>query len=60
MAGIPPIADVDKAKVEGGDAEQVRHRECPAEPEPPPNRPCVREERPALCGLPDLTPFERI
>ena len=58
-AGFPPIADEEVAKVEDSEARRVRHRQRLAEPDPPPKRLSMREERAALHALLDLPPSER-
>src|SRR3954470_507287 len=45
LAGDPPIAEEQGAKVEDAEARRVCHRQRLAEPEPPPKRSCMRGER---------------
>jgi len=59
LAGFPPIVDEAEAKVEDAEARRVRHRKRLAEPDPPPKRLSIREERAALRALQDLPPSER-
>jgi hypothetical protein len=59
LAGLPPIADEQETKGEDADARRIRHRKRLAEPDPPPKRWSVREERAALRALLDLPPSER-
>jgi hypothetical protein len=58
LAGFPPIAE-EEAKNENVEARRVRHRQRLAEPDPPPKRLSMREERAALRALLDLPPSER-
>ena len=58
-ASFPPIVDEEEAKVEDAEARRVRHRKRLAEPDPPPKRLSIREERAALRALLDLPPSER-
>ncbi|MGA2699777.1 MAG: hypothetical protein ABSH35_01590 [Isosphaeraceae bacterium] len=58
-ASFPPIVDEEEAKGEGAEARRVRHRKRLAEPDPPPKRLSIREERAALRALLDLPPSER-
>ena len=58
LAGFPPIVDEEEAKVEDAEARRVRHRKRLAEPDPPPKRLSIREERAALRALLDLPPSE--
>src|SRR3954465_633138 len=55
LTGFPPIAE--EAKEGSAEARRVRHRQRLAEPDPPPKRLTVREERAALRALLDLPPF---
>jgi AraC-like DNA-binding protein len=57
LIGFPPIAE--EAKEGSAEARRVRHRQRLAEPDPPPKRLTVREERDALRALLDLPPFEK-
>ena len=59
LAGFPPIAEEKAAQAEDAEARGVRHRQRLAEPEPPPKRLSMREERAALRALLDLPPSER-
>jgi hypothetical protein len=59
LAGYPPIAGEKAAKVEEAAARRARHRQRLAEPEPPPKRLTMREERAELRALLDLPPTER-
>ena len=58
LAGFPPIAG-EEAKKRNAEARRVRHRRRPAEPDPPPKRLTVREERAALRALLDRPPSEK-
>ena len=58
-ASFPPIVDEEEAKVEDAEARRVRYRKRLAEPDPPPKRLSIREERAALRALLDLPPSER-
>ena len=58
LARFPPIADEEEAKGEDAEAGRVRHRKRLAEPDPPPKRLSMREERAALRALLDLPPSE--
>jgi hypothetical protein len=58
LAGFPPIAE-EEAKKGSAEARRVRHRQRLAEPDPPPKRLTVREERAALRALLDLPPSEK-
>jgi hypothetical protein len=58
LAGFPPVAE-EEAKKGGVEARRVRHRRRLAEPDPPPKRLTVREERAALRALLDLPPSEK-
>jgi hypothetical protein len=58
LAGFPPIAE-EEAKNEDAEARRVRHRQRLVEPDPPPNRLTMREERAALRPLLDLPPSEK-
>ena len=59
LAGFPPFADAEEAKGEDAEARRVRHRRRWAEPDPPPKRLSMREERAMLRALLDLPPSER-
>jgi hypothetical protein len=59
LASFPLIVDEQEAKGEGAEARRVRHRKRLAEPDPPPKRLSIREERAALRALLDLPPSER-
>jgi hypothetical protein len=59
LAGSPPIADEEETKGEDAEARRVRHWKRLAEPDPPPKRLSIREERAALRALLDLPPSER-
>jgi hypothetical protein len=59
LAGFPPLADAEEAKGEDAEARRVRHRRRLAEPDPPPRRFSMREERSMLRALLDLPPSER-
>jgi AraC-like DNA-binding protein len=56
LAGYPPIAEKKAANGEDAATRRARHRQRLAEPEPPPRRLTVREERAALRALLDLPP----
>ena len=56
LAGYPPIAEEKAAQGEDAETRRARHRQRLAEPEPPPRRLTVREERAALRALLDLPP----
>jgi hypothetical protein len=58
LAGFPPIAEGEPKKG-GAGARRVRHRRQLAEPDPPPKRLTVREEREALRALLELPPSEK-
>jgi hypothetical protein len=58
LAGFPPIAE-EEAKKGSAEARRVHHRQRLAEPDPPPKRLTVREERAALRALLDLPPSEK-
>jgi hypothetical protein len=59
LAGFPPLADEEKGQAEGAEARRIRHRQQLAEPEPPPKRLSMREERAALRALLDLPSSEK-
>ena len=50
LAGNPPIAEEEATQREDAEARRVRHRRRLAEPDPPPKRLSVQEERAALWG----------
>ena len=56
LAGYPPITEEKAAKGEDAETRRAQHRHRLAEPEPPPKRLSVREERAALRALLDLPP----
>ena len=56
LAGYPPITEEKAAKGEDAETRCARHRQRLAEPEPPPKRLTVQEERAALRALLDLPP----
>ena len=58
LAGFPPVGE-EEAKKGSAEARRVRHRRRLAEPDPPPKRLTVREERAALLVMPDLPPSEK-
>jgi hypothetical protein len=58
LAGFPPIADDEGIMGEDVEARRVRHPKRLTEPDPPPKRLCMREERAALRTLLDLPPSE--
>ena len=58
LASFPPLADKE-AKNENAETRRVRHRQRLAEPDPPPKRLTVREERAALRALLNLPPSEK-
>jgi hypothetical protein len=53
------LADAEEAQVEDAGARRARHRRRLAEPDPPPKRLTVREERAMLRALLDLPPSDR-
>ena len=60
LAGFPPLADAEEAQVEDAEARRVRHRRRLAEPDPPPKRLSMREERAMLRAFPKSShPFDR-
>jgi len=59
LAGFPPFADEEEVKAEDAEARRVRHQKRLAEPDLPPKRLSMREERAALRALLDLPPSER-
>ena len=58
LAGFPPVAE-EGSRREGAEARRERHRRRLAEPDPPPKRLTVREERAALRALLDRPPSEK-
>ena len=56
LAGFPPIAE-EEAKKRGAEARRVRRRL--ADPDPPPKRLTVQEERAALRALLNLPPSRK-
>src|SRR5262245_58017464 len=56
LAAYPLIAEQEAAKCEDAETRRARHRQRLAEPEPPPRRLTVREERAALRALLDRPP----
>ena len=56
LAGYPPITEEKAVRGEDAEARRVRHRQRLAEPDPPPKRLTIREERAALRALLDLPP----
>ena len=58
LAGFPPIAD-EEAKKGGAEARRVRHRRRLAEPDPPPKRLTVQEERAALRAMLNHPPSQK-
>jgi len=54
LAGHPPIAEAKAVKGEHAEARRARHRRRLAEPDPPPKRLSLQEERAALRALLDL------
>jgi hypothetical protein len=59
LAGFPAIIDEERGKVGDAEARRDRHRRRLAEPDPPPKRLSVQEERAELRALLDLPPTER-
>ncbi len=59
LAGVPPLAAAEEADVENAKARRFRHRRRLAEPDPPPKRISMLEERAMLRALLDLRPSER-
>jgi hypothetical protein len=58
LAGFPPIAE-EAVKKSGVEVRRARHRRRLAEPDPPPKRLTVREERAALRALLKLPPSKK-
>src|SRR5215472_542289 len=58
LAGFPPIAE-EEAQKGNAAARRVRHRRRLAEPDPPPKRLTVREERATIRALLDRPPSEK-
>jgi hypothetical protein len=59
LAGFPPLAAAEEAQGENAEGLRVRHRRRLAEPDPPPKRLTMREERAMLQALLDLPPSDR-
>jgi hypothetical protein len=59
LAGYPPIAEEKAVKGKDAEARRVRHRRRLAEPDPPPKRLSVQEERAALWDALGLPPHKR-
>ena len=59
LAGNPPIAEEEATQGEDAEARRVRHRRRLAEPDPPPKRLSVQEERAALGDALGLPPHKR-
>ena len=59
LAGNPPIAEEEATQREDAEARRVRHRRRLAEPDPPPKRLSVQEERAALWDALSLPPHKR-
>ena len=59
LAGNPPIAEEEATQREDAEARRVRHRRRLAEPDPPPKRLSVQEERAALWDALGLPPHKR-
>ena len=59
LAGNPPIAEEEATRREDAEARRVRHRRRLAEPDPPPKRLSVQEERAALWDALGLPPHKR-
>src|SRR3954447_15611516 len=55
LAGFPPVAE-EEVKKGGAEGRRARHRRRLAEPDPPPKRLTIREEREALRALLKLPP----
>src|SRR5438067_329192 len=58
LAGHPPIAEDKAVKGEDAEARRARHRQRLAEPDPPPKRLSVQEERAALWDALGLPPHK--
>src|SRR5512142_2092096 len=59
LAGYPPIAEDKAVKGEDAEARRARHRRRLAEPDPPPKRLSVQEERAALWDALGHPPHKR-
>ena len=59
LAGNPPIAEEEATQREDAEARRVRHRRRLAEPDRPPKRLSVQEERAALWDALGLPPHKR-
>ncbi len=59
LTGFPPLAAAEEARGEDAEARRVRHWRRLAEPDPPPRRFSMREERAMPRALLDLPPSER-
>ena len=59
LAGNPPIAEEEATQREDAEARRVRHRRRLVEPDPPPKRLSVQEERVALWDALGLPPHKR-
>jgi len=59
LAGNPPIAEEEVTQREDAEARRVRHRRRLVEPDPPPKRLSVQEERAALWDALGLPPHKR-
>jgi len=59
LAGNPPIAEEEATQREDAEARRVRHRRRLAEPDPPPKRLSVQEERATLWDALGLPPHKR-
>jgi hypothetical protein len=59
VVGFPLIADEVQGNVEDAETRRCRNRRRLAEPDPPPERLCMREGRAAPRAAPDLPTSER-
>ena len=59
LAGYPPIATEGRTEGKNAEARRARHRRRLAEPEPPPRRMTVQEERAALWDALGRPPHKR-
>ncbi len=59
LAGYPPIAAESRTEGKNAEARRARHRRRLAEPDPPPKRLSVQEERAALWDALGLPPHKR-
>ena len=59
LAGYPPIAAEGRTEGKNAEAERARHRRRLAEPDPPPKRMTVQEERAALWDALGRPPHKR-